>query len=98
MWIVAAVAIVVLQGAAGGRYENSIRVPGVESQQAADTLTDRFPAQSGKSARIVLHTTDGRLDDANHKASIEQARQRLTVGHDVTAVTDPFGAQSAAVS
>ena len=98
IWLVAAVAVVALQGAAGGRYDNSIRVPGVESQRAADTLQERFPAQSGKFARIVFHTTDGRLDDATHKASVQQARQQLAAGHDVTAVTDPFGPQSAALS
>jgi len=65
LWLVAAVAVVTLQGAAGGHYENSIRVPGVESQRAADTLRDRFPAQSGKTARIVFHATDARLDDTD---------------------------------
>ncbi|MBV8979925.1 MAG: MMPL family transporter, partial [Acidimicrobiia bacterium] len=98
IWLVAAVAVVTLQGAAGGKYDNSIRVPGVEAQRAADVLTARFPTQSGKTARIVFHTSDGRLDDANAKAAIEEARQQLAAGHDVTAVTNPFGRQSAAVS
>ena len=61
-------------------------------------MTARFPTQSGKTARIVFHTNDGRLDDAGPKTAIEQARQQLAAGHDVTAVTDPFGPQSAAVS
>ena len=98
LWLVAAVAVVTLQGAAGGHYENSIRVPGVESQRAADTLRDRFPAQSGKTARIVFHTTDARLDDTDPKVAIEAARQQLATGHDVAGVTDPFVPQSAALS
>ncbi len=98
VWLVAAVAIVALQGAAGGRYDNSIRVPGVESQRAADTLASRFPAQAGKSTRIVFHTAAGSVADAGHKSSIEQARHRLAAGHNVTAVTDPFAPQSSAVS
>src|SRR3954451_9476056 len=98
VWLVAAVAIVVLQGAAGGRYDNSIRVPGVESQRAADTLASRFPSQAGQSTRIVFHTAAGRVADAGHKASIEQARHRLAAGHNITAVTDPFVPQSSAVS
>jgi len=98
VWLVAAVAIVALQGAAGGRYDNSIRVPGVESQRAADTLASRFPAQAGKTARIVFHTGAGRLADAGHKTSIEQARERLAAGRNVAAVTDPFAPQSGAVS
>ncbi len=98
IWLVAAIAIVSLQGQLGGHYSNSFRVPGVESQRAADVLTARFPSQGGKSARIVFHTNDGRLDDAAHQASVEQARQQLATGHDVAAVTDPFGSETTAVS
>lgn len=97
-WLVAAAAIVALQGAAGGRYDNNIRVPGVEAQRAADVLTARFATQSGKTARIVFHTNDGRLDETAHRAAVESARHRLASGHDVTNVTDPFSSQSAAIS
>src|SRR6476661_2810082 len=98
LWLVAAVAVVALQGAAGGQFDNSSRVPGVESQHAADVLTDRFPSQGGQSARIVLHTDTGRLDDAEHAATIEQARGQLATGHDVASVTDPLSTDSVAVS
>ncbi len=98
IWLVAAIAVVTLQGQANGHYDNAIRIPGAESQRAADVLTSRFPAQSGKTARIVFHTNDGRLDDPTDRTAIERARQKLASGHDVTNVTDPFGAQSAALS
>ena len=88
IWLVAALAVVGVKGAAGGRFENSIRVPGVESQRAADTLRNRFPAQSGKSARIVFHARAGRLDAAGYKASVEQARRRLAAAHDVAGTRD----------
>jgi putative drug exporter of the RND superfamily len=98
LWLVAAFAVVSLQSSLGGQFNDSFRVPGVESQKAADILTDRFPAQGGQTARIVFRTGDGRLDDARHKATVEQARRQLSTGHDVSGVTDPFAAQSAAVS
>ena len=98
IWLVAAVAVVTLQGAAGGHYDNSIRIPGVESQRAADTLRDRFPAQSGKTARIVFHTTDGPPRRHRSQDGHRAARQQLATGHDVTGVTDPFVPQSAALS
>ena len=98
LWLVAAIAVVALQGSAGGQFENSERVPGVESQHAADVLSSRFPSQGGLSARIVLHTDDGRLDDADHAAAVDRARARLASGHDVAGVTDPLAAASAAVS
>jgi RND superfamily putative drug exporter len=98
LWLVAAFAVVVLQSSLGGQFDNSFRVPGVESQKAADILTDRFPTQSGQTARIVFHTGEGRLDDSRHRATVEQARRELSTGHDVSGVTDPFAPQSAAVS
>ncbi|MDQ3371321.1 MAG: MMPL family transporter [Actinomycetota bacterium] len=98
LWLVAAIAVMALQGSAGGEFENSERVPGVESQHAADVLNERFPSQGGLSARIVLHTDDGRLDDANRAAVVEQTRTLLAGGTGVAAVTDPLATESAAVS
>ena len=92
LWLVAAIAVMALQGSAGGEFDNSERVPGVESQHAADVLNDRFPSQGGLTARIVLHTDDGRLDDADHAATVERARAQLAAGADVAGVTDPFAA------
>ena len=98
LWLVAAIALVALRGAAGGEFNDSFRVPGVESQRAADALSDRFPSEAGKSARIVLHVDEGRLDDADHRPTLDRARQQLSTSRDVAKVTDPFAAQSAAIS
>ncbi|MEO7556674.1 MAG: MMPL family transporter [Acidimicrobiales bacterium] len=98
LWLVAVIAVMALQGSAGGEFDNSERVPGVESQHAADVLNERFPSQGGLSARIVLHTDDGRLDDANHAATVKQARTELAAGADAAGVTDPFATESRAIS
>jgi len=98
LWVLAAVAVVSLQGAAGGEFDDSERVPGVESQHAADVLNDRFPSRGGQSARIVLHTDDGRLDDPIRSATVDQARAQLAEGTGVAGVTDPFAPESAAIS
>ncbi len=98
VWVAAAIAVMALQGMAGGEFDNSERVPGVESQHAADVLTDRFPSQGGLSARIVLHSDNGRLDDADHAPTVEQTRAQLAAGTAVAGVTDPFGSESAALS
>jgi RND superfamily putative drug exporter len=84
-WLLAAVAIVALQGSAGGEFDDTFRVPGVESQRAADVLHDRFPSEGGQSARIVLHTADDRLD----AAAVDDLRAALATGDDVAAVTEP---------
>src|SRR3954468_13475663 len=98
LWLIVAIAIVALRGAADGHFNDSFRVPGVESQRAADILTDRFPTHAGHGARIVVHVADGRLDDTDHKPVIDAARQQLSTGHDVADVTDPFAPESAALS
>ena len=100
-WLVAAVAIVALQGTLGGQLDDGasfFRVPGVESQRATDILADRFPSQGGQTARIVFHTGAGRIDDGGHKATVERARTQLATSHAVAGVTDPFATQSAAIS
>src|SRR3954471_17924719 len=98
LWLVAAVALMAPQGSAGGQFDNRERVPGVESQHAADVLNDRFPSQGGQSARIVLHTDQGRLDDTDHAPTVKQARAQLASGAAVSGVTDPFAAEAGAVS
>ena len=94
LWVVGAVLVVVASGAAGGEFYDNPRVPGVESQRAADVLHDRFPSQGGQVARIVVHTDGGRLDDDAHGATLATLRQLLEVGQDVAAVTDPVASIS----
>ena len=98
LWLMAAVAVVALKGSAGGQFNDSFRVPGVESQRAVDVLKDRFPSRAGQSTRIVVHVDQGRLDDADHRPTVDRARQQLLTSHKVANVTDPFASQSAAVS
>ena len=98
VWVLAAIAVIALQGSAGGEFENSFRVPGVESQHANDVLTERFPSQGGQTARIVLHTAEGRLDDPAHRATLDAARDGLAAGSAVAGVTDPLAPDAAALS
>jgi RND superfamily putative drug exporter len=97
LWLVGAVALVAWQGHVGGEFKDNFRVPGVESQKAADVLASRFPTRSGTTGRIVFHA-DHRLDDPATEPAIEQARAQLASGHDVVAVTDPFDPRGPTVS
>jgi RND superfamily putative drug exporter len=98
VWLLAALGIVGLQASAGGKFDNSQRVPGVESQHAADVLNARFPSEGGRSARLVLHTDAGRLDDAGHVTTVDRVRAQFATGRGVAGVTDPFAPHAAAVS
>ena len=98
LWLVLAVAVVTLQGSVGGEFNNTFRVPGVESQQAADILSQRFPSESGVLGRIVVHRDEGRLDEPASRAAIATAVQHLSTSRDVAAASDPFDADRPSVS
>jgi RND superfamily putative drug exporter len=98
VWVLIAVAVFAWQGAAGGDPVNDYRVPGVESQQASDTLADQFPEFAGASGRVVFHVDEGRIDDAANRAAVDDAVGRLADGPDVTLVGDPFDPAAPTVS
>jgi RND superfamily putative drug exporter len=98
IWLLAAFVIMGLQGSVGGEFKDNFRVPGAESQTAADILTARFPGQSGTGARITFHSSTDRLDAPTPRAAIEDARGQLSAGKDVAETSDPFDPQSPALS
>jgi RND superfamily putative drug exporter len=98
VWVLVAVAVFAWQGAAGSEPVNDFRVPGVESQQASDTLADQFPDFAGASGRVVFHVDEGRVDDAANRAAVDDAVARLADGPDVTLVGDPFDPAAPTVS
>jgi RND superfamily putative drug exporter len=98
VWVLAALAVFAWNGAAGGDPINDYRVPGVESQEASDTLADQFPEFAGTSGRVVFHVDEGRIDDPGNRALIGDAVERLATGDDVTMVSDPFDPAASTVS
>ncbi|MGN6693159.1 MAG: MMPL family transporter, partial [Aquihabitans sp.] len=89
-WIVVLFGVGILASTVGGPLSDQFSIPGTESQQAMDLLEQRFPAASGSSARVVFAVEEGqRLDDAAHKAGIEETLADLQ-GDGVIAVSNPF--------
>src|ERR1700674_1584158 len=56
--------LVALSATTSAGYANTFSLPGAESQKATDLLTQHFPAQAGRSARIVFHSDAPRTDPA----------------------------------
>ena len=98
IWLLIAVSMFALKGSFGGGYSDKFTVPGVESQQATDTLKEKFPEFSGTSGRIVFRTADGRIDEGVAAAGVHAAVDELAQGQDVVAVNDPFDAAAPTVS
>jgi hypothetical protein len=62
-WALVAVAALLLNALIGGGVANIIRVPGTESQSAADLLNARFPSRGEASGLVVFADHDGVLTD-----------------------------------
>ncbi|ROO52360.1 RND superfamily putative drug exporter [Micromonospora sp. Llam0] len=72
-WLLVAVALVGLGQLTGGSFVNDFRVPGAESQRAADLIQRHLPAYGADSAEIVWHAADGDLHEADRAAAITAA-------------------------
>jgi len=81
----------------GGRLVNEFTIPGSETQQAADLLKSRFPANAGDSATLVFTSPNG-LGNGDAKAGISAARAAAAQIDHVVAVGDPYTRQGGAIS
>ncbi|MCB1040067.1 MAG: MMPL family transporter, partial [Acidimicrobiales bacterium] len=92
-WIAVLIGVGILASTIGGQVSDAFSIPGTESQQAMDLLEQRFPAQSGSSARVVFAVDEGnRLDDAAARGGIEATLAELADADGVVSVSDPFEA------
>jgi len=91
IFVGASAAAVAFQGPTSEKFA----VPGTESQEAQDLLTEKFPEASGGSARVVFAAPEGeKLTDAENRQAIEESLANAQSAQDVTAVTDPFETKS----
>jgi RND superfamily putative drug exporter len=89
VWVLVALALVVLGSSVGGRYDDNFRLPGSEAQRALDVLQRSFPTESGSSAYLVFHSPAG-FDDAATQNDVRGVLARAADLDHVVAVTDPF--------
>lgn len=88
--LLALVALGFASGAVGGEFADDFKTPGTESQTAIDLLQDRFPAQAGDTATVVLSVEDGTLRDPPRAAAVERTVQELAALEDVTGAVSPL--------
>ncbi len=96
-WIFIAGAVFMLNTSQGGEYDESFKLPGSDSQRAADAIEDRFPEETLYSSNVIFHSENGLTDPAS-KAAIEQAVAELTEGEHVIAVSSPYDPRGPTVS
>ena len=96
-WALIAGIAIALSSSFGGATNDTFRLPGAESQRAADALTDRFPAQSVNTAQVVVHSDHGVTGAAAHRAVAQATAALADVPH-VVGVTNPFDPRGPTVS
>jgi RND superfamily putative drug exporter len=96
LWLVAAVATVVVSVASGGKTNDNFTIPGTESQQAADLLKAKLPALAGGQTQVVFATHGSvKVTDPGPKAGIEAAVANLAKVPQVASVGNPYQAKNA---
>ena len=95
-WIVLTVALVGVSHRLGDNTNDSVTLPGTNSQQAADALSKSFPDQANGSSPIVLHVSSGKLTDSKYSQAVNQAAADVAKAPDVASVVNPLTAQGAA--
>lgn len=95
IWLVLLIAAVAGVAASGAQTDDEFRIPGTESQQALDTLAERFPTAAGASAQVVFAAPEGGTVTAPQtRAAIAQALSAARTAPQVAAVVDPFTART----
>ena len=94
-WILVAAALTVVSHRAGDATNDSLTLPGTNSQSATDTLSKSFPTQANGSSPIVLHVANGKLTDAKYASAVNQAAADVAKAPDVASVVNPLTSQGA---
>ena len=95
VWILIAVALVAVSHRLGDNTNDSVTLPGTNSQQAADALSKSFPDQANGSSPIVLHVASGKLTDSKYSQAVNQAAADVAKAPDVASVVNPLSSQGA---
>ncbi len=88
-WIVMVVAVIGVSGAVGSAFSDNFASGNSASQRAQNLLAQRFPAQAGDSANVVIHTS-GLIKDPANAAEITRLVDALRPLPSVTGVRSPL--------
>src|SRR5437764_9318562 len=95
LWLLVAVALVVVSQHLGDNTNDNSSLPGTNSQQATDALSKPFPDQANGTSPIVLHVSNGKLTDSKYAGAVNQAAADVAKAPDVASVVNPLTSQGA---
>jgi RND superfamily putative drug exporter len=94
-WVVLAVLITVIAGAAGRNYSTNFSLPGTQSQKALDLLQRDFKTQAGDVDTVVFHTSQGTVFSPAVRTAITKLLGQVSKDPHVVSVLSPYGAHGA---
>lgn len=94
-WLITSIVLIGLNQAVGGELTNGFVVPDFDSQHAYDLLADRFPAEGGINAQVVVEAPAGSLlNDPVQRKVIEGISAALQTIEGVARVVSPIPGQT----
>ncbi|UZN02742.1 MMPL family transporter [Cellulomonas sp. S1-8] len=98
-WLAALVLVGAGAGLLGGTLDNSVTIPGTESQAALDRLSATFPEAAGTSAQVLVVGEDGaQVDQPDVVAAVDEAIAELLDVEVVTSAVSPFDTETPGAS
>jgi putative drug exporter of the RND superfamily len=95
VWLVVAIALIVVSHRLGENTNDNLSLPGTDSQRATDTLAKSFPDQANGTSPIVLHAHSGKLTEAKYSSAVDQAAAGVAKAPNVASVLNPLTPQGA---
>lgn len=88
-WVAALIVAGLAFGLAGGTLSSAIDIPGTDTQNTTDRLTEKLPEAAGGVGTVVFHTDDGEFTSEQRDA-ISDAILNVAEADGVQTVVDPF--------
>ena len=94
-WLLIIIAAVGADKAFAGTLSSTVTIPGIEAQQASNTMHAKFGASAGVSGELVFQTPDGqKVTAAAYKAAIGEATAQAAKVTGVVSTVSPFTART----
>jgi RND superfamily putative drug exporter len=91
LWVVLAIALVVIGQAGGSKTSENLTLPGTDSTTATELLEDNLPEQAYGSNPLVLEAPAGnKLTEPKYSASVAETVQRLEGLGEVNSALNPL--------
>ncbi len=96
LWLVVAVALVIVGQASGSKTSENLTLPGTDSTKATELLEDNLPEQAYGSNPLVMEAPRGALTESRYAGGVEETVKRLEALPEVNSAVNPLSPQGAA--